>query len=104
MSGLELRKQILEMAGHNVDVAYTAGAAREGFLSHRPDFVVLDLRLPEASDGRSLIRQFHAAGGAKLLVLSGWPEDLDGHDEQAMVDHILAKPARSDLLLQILDR
>jgi hypothetical protein len=36
----------------------------------------------------------------KIVVLAGWCADLDGRHESAMVDVVLSKPARSEVLLR----
>jgi DNA-binding response OmpR family regulator len=97
---LELRKRIFERDGHRVIVASNAARAREQFREQLPDTVILDLRLPELEDGLALIREFRAASGeVKIVVLAGWCADLDGRSESALVDKILSKPVRSEVLL-----
>jgi two-component system response regulator RegA len=96
---LEIRKQIFEHDGHQVLVASSVGSAREQF-HQTPDHVVLDLRMPDPEHGLALIREFRAASpGVKIVVLAGWRADLDGRMESEMVDVVLAKPVRSEVLL-----
>lgn len=95
-AALEIRKLVLERAGHVVSLATTAEQAR----SAAPcDVVLLDLRLPEVEDGLALIREFHNAN-ARIVVLCGNRADLDGRAEAALVDEIVTKPARSEMLLR----
>jgi DNA-binding response OmpR family regulator len=97
---LEIRKRIFEQDGHHVVGALTAVDAREQFRKESPDSVILDLRLPDPEEGLALIREFRAASQrVKIVVLAGWCADLDGRNESAMVDLILSKPARSEVLL-----
>jgi two-component system, NtrC family, nitrogen regulation response regulator NtrX len=96
---IEIRKLVLERRGHEVTTAQDAGTARA---ASRPDIVVLDLRLPLLEDGLALIREFHAAG-VRVVVLCGNPGDLDGREEARMIDRMLAKPVRSEVLLRALD-
>jgi DNA-binding response OmpR family regulator len=97
---LFLRKRIFESQGHEVIAASNAGDAREQFSAQPPQSVILDLRLPAAEDGLSLIREFRAASQeVKIVVLSGWCADLDGCRETSLVDVILSKPVRSEVLL-----
>ena len=99
-AALELRRLILERAGHEVSSASDTVRARLLFSETLPDTVVLDLRLPEAADGRALIREFRgAAPGVRIIVLAGWPPDLEGTPEASMVDEILTKPIRTVSLL-----
>lgn len=101
VAGLELRRMILERAGHDVAAAADTTFARALFRASPPDTVVLDLRLPEASDGLALIREFRAAAPqVRIIVLSGYTPDLDGRAERVMADLILAKPLRTETLLR----
>jgi DNA-binding response OmpR family regulator len=96
---LALRRMIFEAEGHSVSAAEDAGAARALF-SRDVDVVVTDLRLPEAKDGLALIREFRAASpGVRIIVLCGWPADLEGRSERDMIDVLLTKPVRSQTLL-----
>jgi DNA-binding response OmpR family regulator len=100
LDALEIRKLIFEKDGHHVFSAPTAASAREQFLAESPDSVILDLRLPDLEDGLILIREFRAASReVKIVVLAGWAADLDGRSEWALVDLILEKPVRSEVLL-----
>ncbi len=99
--GLEIRKRIFEREGYSVTTASSASGAREMFRGGPPDSVVIDLRLPNAEDGLALIREFRAAApDLKIVVLAGWCADLEGRNESAMVDVVLSKPARSEVLLR----
>jgi DNA-binding response OmpR family regulator len=98
---LSIRNLIFENDGHHVAVVSTADRAREQFNAETPDSVILDLRLPHAEDGFALIREFRTASRElKIVVLSGWCADLDGRAESALVDLILSKPVRSEVLLR----
>jgi DNA-binding response OmpR family regulator len=100
LDALEIRKLIFEKDGHHVVAASSAARAREQFLAEPPDSVILDLRLPDPEDGLALIREFRAASPElKIVVLAGWCADLDGRSERTLVDVILSKPVRSEVLL-----
>ena len=99
-AALEIRKRILERNGHQVFIAADADSARLCFSEAQPAVVVLDLRLPKASDGRALIREFRASSAdTRIVVLCGFAADLDGRPERALVDAVLEKPIRSEQLL-----
>jgi DNA-binding NtrC family response regulator len=99
-SGLPLRQLILEREGHEVFSATDAAQARAAFQELQPQAVVLDIRMPEAADGLALIREFRAASPeVRIIVLAGWPPDVEGAPEAALVDEILAKPVRTATLL-----
>jgi DNA-binding response OmpR family regulator len=94
-AALEIRRLILERAGHQVSVAATAAQARK----YAPEVVLLDLRLPEVEDGLALLREFHRKG-ARVVVLCGNRADLDGRPEAAFADVVLSKPARFEEILK----
>jgi DNA-binding response OmpR family regulator len=98
--GLELRKLILEREGHQVSIASDPARARALFAETQPGTVVLDLRLPEAADGLALIGEFRgAAADVRIIVLCGWPLDLEGTPEARMVNVVLSKPVRTAALI-----
>jgi len=99
---LDLRKQLLEIAGYRVDVAFTASQTLLAIQKHCPDLVIVDLRMPnregvaDPREGLALIRRIREAGcHTPVLVLSGWPEDIYGHPEELMVSRVLLKPVKT---------
>src|ERR1700676_3526925 len=99
-AGLELRKLIFEREGHQIFAATDPVRALALFTEVQPDCVVLDLRLPDAADGLALIRELRGASPVvRIIVLAGWPPDLEGAPEAQMVNEILAKPIRTAALL-----
>ena len=99
-SALEMRKLILEKQGHQVVAVDYPSQARAQFKKAVPEIVILDLHLPDLEDGLALIREFRGASPCiKIIVLSGRCEDLTGRGENDMVDLILSKPVRSEVLL-----
>lgn len=102
---LELRKLLLERRGHRVTIASDAVTAREAFRAGKFDVVVTDIRLPDAEDGLTLIREFRAARSTvRIVVLCGVISDIEGREEASMVDAILTKPVRSENLLKAVER
>ncbi|MEO8053214.1 MAG: response regulator [Acidobacteriota bacterium] len=102
-AALDLRKVILEREGHQISIASDPCVARALFAETQPECVVLDLRLPEAKDGLELIRMFRdAAPDIRIIVLAGWPPDLEGTPEAQMVNLVLAKPIRTAQLVSAL--
>jgi len=103
---LDLRKTLFEGAGHQVvsalSVRQTAREVQRGSI----DLVVMDLRFPNADgkgdcrEGLQLIRRIRELDGeVPILVLSGWPEDLEGRPEELMVSRVLMKPVKPRALL-----
>jgi CheY-like chemotaxis protein len=92
---LEMRRQILEHAGHEVVTAQNASEALERWTGC--PVVVMDLRIPEPEDGLRLIQTI--AGKSRIIVLSG------GEVDPALpVDEFLTKPCPSKKLLASIDR
>lgn len=100
---LRVRRQLLELAGHQVSAASTAPDAATQLAESPPDVLLMDLRLPRVRDGVALIR---AAGAQpvppRIVVLSGWPEELYDLPEAQQVAHILVKPTPTATLLDII--
>jgi CheY-like chemotaxis protein len=94
-SQLEIRKQILEHAGHEVVTAQDAGEALERWTGC--PVILMDLRIPEPEDGLRLIREI--AGRARIIVLSGGVVDVT-----LPVDEFLTKPCASRRLLAAIER
>jgi CheY-like chemotaxis protein len=88
-------KSLLEVWGHDVDVAETAAAGVEKALSAHPAIVLIDIGLPE-EDGYSVARRIREALGknaAYLVAMTGYasPEDRRHALENGFDAH-LGKP------------
>ena len=103
---LEFYRLVLERAGHCVHIAGTCARAVTLLKETDPEIVIMDLRVPDMEDGLGLIRTLKAHVRApgkrslKVIVTSGWTEDLAGTPERDSVDCVLPKPVRMELLLQ----
>src|SRR5690349_1147727 len=104
---LDLRKTLLEAAGHEVSLAFSAQQAVRRMREHGADLVILDLRFPnakgqpDAQEGLALIRGIHDARPATpMMVLSGWTEDIEGAPEERLVTRVLLKPVKPAALMQ----
>ena len=96
---LDLRKQLLEVAGYQVETALNARQTERRLENAPADLVILDLRFPnalgepDAQQGLALIRRIRDLGcNVPVIVLSGWPDDLYGEPEEQLVSCILVKP------------
>ena len=87
---IEVRKLILERAGHSV------------VDSDDVDAVVMDLHIPTLEGGLQAIRELSLTG-ARICVLSGSAHDLKRRPEEKLVHKVLNKPARTELLLKWLE-
>jgi CheY-like chemotaxis protein len=94
-SQLDIRKQILEHAGHQVATAQDASEALEHWQGC--PIVVMDLRIPKPEDGLRLIHEI--AGRARIIVLSG-----SQVNPALPVDEFLTKPCPSKRLLASIDK
>jgi len=102
---VEIRKLLLERSGYEVDTAVSAEEALRLLSQSPPRLVVMDLRLPRAEDGQTLIRTIRELSPAtRILVLTGWSSDLSAMPEMSMVDRCLRKPVRSVELLNLIDK
>ena len=100
---LGIRKLLLEAAGHEVAVAEDAPAARRLLAELHPDVMVMDLCLPKLKDGLSLIRWVDEQRLARVIVLSGWTEELCDLPEEKLVACVLGKPIRNEHLLEAIN-
>jgi CheY-like chemotaxis protein len=103
---LDLRKCLLEGAGHEVVVALTTRQTARVVQGGGIHLVVMDLRFPnaegknDAGEGIHLIRRIRELdGNVPIIVLSGWPEELYGRPEEQMVSRIMPKPVKPATLL-----
>ncbi|MBK7929398.1 MAG: response regulator [Bryobacterales bacterium] len=98
---LEIRKLIIHRAGHRVAIAANALDALTVFDAGRYDTVILDLRLPTAEEGLSLIRDLRRRSETvRLFVVSGWPADIERQPERHLVQEVMTKPVKSEGLLK----
>jgi CheY-like chemotaxis protein len=88
---LNMRRLILEHAGHEVVTAETASEAVERLPGCQ--VVVMDLQIPTQEAGLGLIQA--ASGSARIIILSGAAADIE-----LPVDEFLTKPCSSKRLLE----
>lgn len=101
----QLLTDVLEMDGHNVEVAVDGNDGLRAFEVLRPDFVVLDAMMP-GLDGYGVLRNIRSQEGDPVPILMltasadtesaarGW---ADG------VDYYLAKPFTADDVLDLVE-
>ena len=101
---LGIRKLLLEAAGHQVAVAEDALAAHRLLEELHPAVLVMDLRLPKLKAGLSLIRwENERHFNTRIVVLSGWTEQLSDLPEEKLVSSVLGKPVRNQHLLEAIN-
>lgn len=102
----ETLRDLLQLWGHEVDVAPDGAAGLAALVSHPPDVALVDIGLPGLS-GYDLSRQIRAEGIAetvRLVALTGYgqPEDRRRALEAGFDDH-LVKPLDPEKLRHILN-
>jgi two-component system CheB/CheR fusion protein len=101
----ETLRELLQLEGHRVELAYDGRAALAKARSFRPDVVVCDIGLPEM-DGFDVARALRDEPGPSqptLVALSGYarPEDV-ARGREAGFDAHLAKPPSIEVLSHLL--
>lgn len=94
---------LLEMAGHQVRVAYDGAGALAIARDFRPDVVVSDIKLPDM-DGFDLLRALREQGAmehTKFIALSGYAES-DLRAAEPKFDYFLHKPVKVEDLERLL--
>ena len=91
------RFEVVGSAGHT---AAAIALVRE----HRPDVVILDPRLPELTDGISLIKRIRAVQPAVRILALGWSPELEQGLVAAGADGFLRKTFKPVELTVAIDR
>jgi len=97
---IKIWRLVLESSGHRIDSADTLDGAIAQLAAVGPDILVMDLRLPDLKNGLTLIRKAAERDGTRIVVLSGWPQDLEALPERKFVHRLLGKPVRPNTLLR----
>ena len=97
--------RLLKLLGHEVRMAHNGREALEIAKEHCPDFVLLDIGLPEM-DGYEVARRLRwdvNCGHAVIVAVSGYGQEDDiARGREVGFDHHLVKPVNRDALLTIL--
>jgi CheY-like chemotaxis protein len=97
---------LLELAGHQAEVAFNGAQGLEKARRSAPEVVLCDIGLPEGLDGYAVARAFRAdpaLSGAFLIALTGYGENEDRRRAAAAgFDTHLTKPADLDILRRLL--
>ena len=96
--------ELVELFGHEVEIALDGPSAVAQAAAHRPEVILCDIGLP-GMDGYQVARSIRAAhdGAVRLVALSGYaqPEDVQRAAEAGFDAHV-AKPADPDRLERLL--
>jgi PAS domain S-box-containing protein len=103
----ESLKMLLEITGHQIDLAADGPSGLDAVRRLRPDLVICDIGLP-GMDGYAVARALRAAEetrGVHLVALSGYGQEEDRRKAQeAGFDRHLTKPVDFETLNSLLDR
>jgi len=104
---VESLAMLLKIHGHEVQTARDGSEAIAVALRWRPEFVLLDLGLPDL-DGYQValrLRQEASCQGNVIIAVTGYglPEDHQ-RSREAGIDHHLLKPVDPGVLLSLLSR
>ncbi|MFO7276723.1 MAG: PAS domain S-box protein [Pseudomonadota bacterium] len=98
---------LLQLWGHEVEIAHSGRQALEAAESFRPDAVVLDIGMPEMN-GYEVAARIRAAEWGRetiLIAVTGWGQDEDKRRAmEAGFDHHLTKPIDPRCLETLLRR
>jgi CheY-like chemotaxis protein len=101
----EALKTLLELSGHQVEVAVDGGAAVAHAIAHRPDVALVDIGLPEI-DGNEVARRIRAElgdDGIFLVALTGYGGEGDEELSRAAgFDAHFTKPVELSRLERLL--
>ena len=99
-------RDLLELFGHQVEVAYTGSQGLEAAQQFRPEVVLCDIGLP-GMDGYTVarrLRQDPNTADSRLIALTGYGRDTDRQlAQEAGFDLHLVKPVAPDELRQRLE-
>jgi signal transduction histidine kinase/CheY-like chemotaxis protein len=104
VDGREALRQLLEIDGHQVEVAGDGRAGVEAALRFRPQLVLVDIGLPGMS-GYEVAQQLRGAAGngLRLVALTGYGQAADrARAREAGFDAHLVKPVDSERLTRVL--
>jgi DNA-binding response OmpR family regulator len=101
----ELLKTLLKSHGHEIFTAYNGKEALEQFKKNRPQFTMLDLRMPEM-DGIETLRQIRAIDQtAAVMILTAWgTDDMEQQARQLGATDFLSKAISLDTIVASMDR
>ena len=97
--------RLLEIHGHQVQIAHDGPTGLETAKAWHPEFVLLDIGLP-VMDGyqvAALLRHDPDTRGTVIIAISGYGQEEDrNRSREAGFDHHLVKPISSGELLKVL--
>ena len=101
----DLLRTVLGSHGHEVFTAFSGREALDLFAQHRPQFTLLDLRMPEMN-GIEVLRQIRTIdASAVVMILTAWGSDaLEQQARQLGVTDFLSKTLALDTIITSMER
>lgn len=101
----ELLKTLLKSHGHDALTAYTGQDALDSFMQCRPQFTLLDLRMPEM-DGLEVLKKIRAIDQkAAVMILTAWGTDeMEQRARQLGATDFLSKAISLETILASMER
>ncbi len=106
---LQVIKDILTGAGHEVILAGSGPEAQERIMKEKPDLVILDVLMPGilGTELSEKLRHYSSSAGLPILLMSSFiprgPGSEGGHEE-FLADDFIQKPFEPEELLACIDR
>ena len=97
---------MLQMFGHDVKAAYSGQAALETAVAYQPDFILLDIGLPDMNgyEVAQHLRQEQQIKNVRLIAMTGYGQDADRQRSmEAGIDLHLVKPVDPKKLQELLE-
>ncbi len=104
--GAESLGMMLELAGHDVSLAFDGIEAIEKAEQFRPEVILMDVGMPRLNglDATRRIRQEAWGQSATIIALTGWGQECDREQSrEAGCNGHLVKPVAFDELNRLLD-
>ncbi len=95
----------LRLSGYDVKVAYTGQTTLDTAMTYRPQFVLLDIGLPDMSgyEVAKRLRELPQTSGIGLIALTGYGQQSDrALTREAGFDHHLVKPVDPDKIEEVI--
>lgn len=96
---------VLELQGHEARVTYDAESALEVAAQFAPEFVLLDIGLPDVDGYETArrIRELRDGARMRLIAVTGWGQEEDKQRAyEAGFDEHVTKPVKAELLATLL--
>jgi len=97
---------MLQMFGHEAKAAYSGQAALATAVEYEPDFVLLDIGLPDMNgyEVAQHLRQLQQTKNVRLIAITGYGQDADRQrSKEAGIDLHLVKPVDPKRLQDVLE-